>query len=87
MNENKKEMIEVTEISETKKEEVISKVKNWFDKNGKKLKVVAATAGVAIVGIAGFVLGKASTYTEYEEIDTDVIDENDDSEEDSNIEE
>lgn len=86
MNENKKEMIEVTETSENKKGEVISKVKNWFRTNAKTL---AAGAAVAIAGMVGFALGKASTYTEFEEIDDyEVIDdENENSNEDSTVEE
>ena len=83
MNENKNEMVEVTETSENRKEEVISKVKNWFDENGKKL---AAGAAIVITGIVGFVLGKASTYTDFEEIDDEIIDD-EDSEEDSIVEE
>lgn len=85
-NENEK-IIEVAETSETKGKEVVSKIKNWFGKNGKK---IAVGAGIVITGIASYVIGKASTYTEFEEIeisddDVNVVDDN--SVEDTNNEE
>lgn len=87
MNENKNEkIIEVEENSETKKE-MVSKIKNWFNKNGKK---IAVGAGVIITGIISYAIGKASTYTESEEIEIsgdDVIVVNDDIVENEIIEE
>lgn len=64
MKENEK-IIEVKETSEKKGKEVITKVKNWFSNNGEK---IAACAGVIVAGVAGFVLGKASTY-DYEDLE------------------